>query len=87
MTFSPQIPSLYNRANVQTLSAHYATSPEVGVCLPMWRGSCKQQHMQFSLRIWVILGVFSSGTQTNKRTVQLKKNVEQVLSSRKASLT
>ena len=43
-------------------------SPEVGVCLPMWRGNWKQAHTQSSHPIRVILGVFSPGTKTNKQT-------------------
>ena len=46
-------------------------SPEVGVCLPMWRGNWKQAHTQSSHPIWVILGVFSSGTQQQQHLSQM----------------
>ena len=43
-------------------------SPEVGVFLPSWWGNNKQAHKQSSHPIWVILGVLSPGTKTNKQS-------------------
>ena len=51
----------------KSLLSNPFSSPEVGVCLPMWRGNWKQAYTQSSHPIWVILGVFSPGTQQQQQ--------------------